>query len=248
MTTTDTRRYLAPSRNDERFNRAVGWLVRHGVSVAGARVLAVRGRTSGEWRTTVVNLLELDGERYLVAPRGHTQWVRNLRAAGQGELRVGRRVEAIGAEEVADADKAPVLAAYLDRWAWEVGRFFEDLDTNDDATVRTAASDFPVFRLHRQPFAGGALGAYGWVSGASRTIGISCGSDSRYFSKRGFSDSVTDQSSRLSSASARRAVEVNLRAPTSTSTRGFACRLRYHMGSHAPAADAETTYSPSRSQ
>ena len=57
-------------------------------------MLYVKGRTSGEWRTTPVNPLRLaDGTRYLVAPRGNTQWVRNLRAAGGGELRIGRKVE-----------------------------------------------------------------------------------------------------------------------------------------------------------
>ena len=141
-------RYLRPQRGDLAFNRFVGWLVRRGVSVAGARRLSVRGRTTGEMRTTVVNLLELDGERYLVAPRGHTQWVRNLRSAGQGTLTVGRRHESFVAEELADADKGPVLAAYLDRWAWEVGRFFEDLDKDSDAdALAAAAPDFPVFRV-----------------------------------------------------------------------------------------------------
>jgi deazaflavin-dependent oxidoreductase (nitroreductase family) len=152
MTTTatpdTTDRYLAPSGGDRFFNRLVGWLVRRGVSVAGARVLAVRGRRSGEWRTTVLNPLELDGERYLVAPRGTTQWVRNLRAAGGGELRIGRRAEAFEADELADADKAPVLRAYLERWAWEVGRFFDDLDADsDDAALAAVAPGFPVFRL-----------------------------------------------------------------------------------------------------
>lgn len=141
-------RYLRPQRGDLIVNRLVGWLVRRGVSVAGARRLTVRGRTSGEPRTTVVNLLELDGERYLVAPRGHTQWVRNLRAAGEGTLTVGRRDEAFTADELADADKGPVLAAYLDRWAWEVGRFFEDLSADSDAAALAAAApDFPVFRV-----------------------------------------------------------------------------------------------------
>jgi deazaflavin-dependent oxidoreductase (nitroreductase family) len=149
MTSTSTTdRYLAPSTSDDLFNRLVGWLVRRGVSVAGARVLAVRGRTSGAWRTNVVNPMDLDGERFLVAPRGRTQWVRNLQAAGTGELRVGRRVEVFEAEEVADADKGPVLRAYLDRWGWEVGRFFDDLSKDsDDAAVAAVAPDFPVFRL-----------------------------------------------------------------------------------------------------
>ena len=143
-----TPRYLAPSRGDAVFNRLVGWLARRGIGLAGARVLAVRGRQSGEWRTTVLNPLELDGRRYLVAPRGETQWVRNLRAAGGGELRIGRRVETFRATEVADGDKGPVLRAYLDRWGWEVGRFFEDLSADsDDAAIAAVAPDFPVFRL-----------------------------------------------------------------------------------------------------
>src|SRR5215813_5374191 len=90
------------------FNPMVAVLTRAGVSVWGSRELRVRGRTSGEWRTTPVNLLSHDGSRYLVAPRGLTQWVRNLRAAGEGELRVGRRVEPFRAVELPDADKIPI--------------------------------------------------------------------------------------------------------------------------------------------
>ena len=71
------------------FNRVVGVLTRLGVSVYGSRVLEVRGRRSGEWRQTPVNLLRYEGAEYLVSPRGHTQWVKNLRASGQGRLRVG---------------------------------------------------------------------------------------------------------------------------------------------------------------
>jgi deazaflavin-dependent oxidoreductase (nitroreductase family) len=130
------------------FNRSIRRLTRMGLSVAGSRELRVRGRKSGEWRTTPVNLLTLDGERYLVAPRGTTQWVRNLRASGDGELRVGRRTEAFHAAEVADADKTPVLREYLRRWGWEVGAFFEGVDKNaTDADLERIAPDFPVFRI-----------------------------------------------------------------------------------------------------
>lgn len=146
--TTTTNRYVAPSAADRWFNRVVGWLARRGVSVAGSRVLAVRGRTSGEWRTTVLNPMRLDGERYLVAPRGETHWVRNLRAAGGGELRLGRRAEPFEATEVPDDQKGPVLRAYLDRWGWEVGRFFDGLSKDsDDEAVARVAPDFPVFRI-----------------------------------------------------------------------------------------------------
>jgi deazaflavin-dependent oxidoreductase (nitroreductase family) len=93
-------------------------------------VLEVRGRKSGEPRRTPVNPLTLGGERYLVAPRGHTQWVRNLRASGSGRLLVGRRGEAFTATEIPDSDKPPVLRAYLRRWKWEVGAFFGGVDAD----------------------------------------------------------------------------------------------------------------------
>ena len=103
-------RYVTPGRGTKIFNGAVAGLTKVGVSVWGSRVLFVRGRSSGEWRSTPVNLLTHRGERYLVAPRGTTQWVRNLRAAGgQGELHLGRRVEPFRATELGDDAKPDVL-------------------------------------------------------------------------------------------------------------------------------------------
>lgn len=129
-------------------NPLVGRLTRWGISVKGTRILEVRGRTSGETRTAVVNLLVHDGASYLVAPRGQTQWVRNLRAAGRGRLRVGRRADDIAAVELRDDEKVDVLRAYLDAWAWEVGRFFGDVDASSpDADLRAIAPRHPVFRL-----------------------------------------------------------------------------------------------------
>src|SRR6476619_7519484 len=108
-------RYVRPGRGTTLFNGIVAALTRAGVSVWGSRVLAVRGRTSGEMRTTPVNLLTVDGERYLVAPRGVTQWVRNIRAAGEAELRVGRRVERVRLVELPVEQRVPVLRVYLQR-------------------------------------------------------------------------------------------------------------------------------------
>jgi deazaflavin-dependent oxidoreductase (nitroreductase family) len=130
------------------FNPSVAWLTRAGFSVWGSRELRVRGRTSGEWRTTPVNLLSLEGARYLVAPRGQTQWVKNLRVAGEGELRVGHHTEAFRAEEVGDDDKVEILRAYLKRWKLEVGVFFDGVSaTSPDAELRRIAPDHPVFRI-----------------------------------------------------------------------------------------------------
>ncbi|MFE5290018.1 nitroreductase/quinone reductase family protein [Nocardia sp. NPDC056611] len=142
-------RYIGPTGLDPYMNRFFNMLPKLGISVAGSRLLAVRGRTSGEWRTTLVNVLTIDDTRYLVAPRGHTQWVRNLRVAGTGELRLGRKSETFTATELPDADKIPVLRAYLDRWGWEVGRFFEGVTKNaTDAELADIAPGFPVFVLH----------------------------------------------------------------------------------------------------
>jgi F420H(2)-dependent quinone reductase len=143
-----TSRYLVPNGFDRTFSSFAQWLTARGISLMGSRVLAVRGRSSGEWRTVPVNLLELDGERYLVAPRGETQWVRNLRTAGGGELRLGKKVEAFSVAELADTDKPPVIRRYLEKWAWEAERFFDGLDKkSDDATILDAAPGFPVFKV-----------------------------------------------------------------------------------------------------
>ena len=130
------------------FNRSVAFLTRRGVSVFGSRVLAVRGRTSGAWRTTPVNLLDLDGRRYLVSPRGEGQWVRNLRAAGTGELRVGRRTEAFRGRELSDDEKVPVLRAYLKRWKFEVGVFFDGVGPDSsDEQILAVADRHPAFEV-----------------------------------------------------------------------------------------------------
>src|ERR1700730_3261230 len=106
------------------FNPTVAAITWPGVSVRGPRVLRVRGRKSGEWRSAPVNLLTLDSKKYLVAPRGLTQWVRNLREAGEGELMLGKRSERFRAYEIPDEQKIPILRAYLKRWKAEVGVFF----------------------------------------------------------------------------------------------------------------------------
>ena len=122
------------------------------MSVWGSRVLDVKGRTSGEPRRTPVNLLTLDGARYLVAPRGETQWVRNLRAAGNGRLLLGRRVEPFIATEVPNERKEPLLRAYLRRWKWEVGVFFDGVDGDSPSEeLQRIAANHPIFQIDSPP-------------------------------------------------------------------------------------------------
>ena len=130
------------------FNPIVAALTRAGISVWGSRVLEVRGRRSGEPHRNPVNLLTFEGQRYLVAPRGHTQWVRNLRASGEGRLLLGRRGERFTATELTDDEKPPLLRAYLERWKMEVGVFFGGVGPDSPGEeLRRIAPDHPVFRI-----------------------------------------------------------------------------------------------------
>jgi len=153
MTENEAPRYVMPSspmgrRINNAFNSTVAALTKRGFSVWGSRVLYVRGRSSGEWRSNPVNVLTHDGHRYLVAPRGQTQWVRNLRVAGGGELRVGKKVEKFTATELADAQKPEVLRDYLKRWKMEVGVFFDGVDANaPESKLREIAPGYPVFLI-----------------------------------------------------------------------------------------------------
>ncbi len=160
MSANETPRYVMPTSAVGRamnsmFNGTVAALTRRGFSVWGSRMLYVRGRSSGEWRSNPVNVLTHDGKRYLVAPRGQTQWVRNLRVAGGGELRVGSRIERFSATELADVQKPDVLRAYLKRWKMEVGVFFNGVDANaPDAKLLEIAPGYPVFLIEPATTAG----------------------------------------------------------------------------------------------
>ena len=146
---TTSPRYVTPKNSTNFFNDTVGRLTKLGISVYGSRVLYVRGRKTGEWRSTPVNPLTVDGVRYLVAPRGNTQWVRNLRAAnGEGELRIGHKTERFTATEIGDDAKPAILRAYLKKWKFEVGVFFDGVDAKaPEETLRRIAPGYPIFRI-----------------------------------------------------------------------------------------------------
>lgn len=130
------------------FNPLVALATKLGLSMRGSRVLAVRGRKSGQMHTNPVNPLPYEGQRYLVAPRGTTQWVRNIRVSGEGELRLGRKREQIRVTELPDSEKPDLLRAYLKLWSMETGKFFGGV-THDapDAEITRIAPDHPVFRI-----------------------------------------------------------------------------------------------------
>ncbi len=120
-----------------------GWLLNRVVNPLVARlgaapVLAVPGRKSGRVRAVPVNVLEVESKRYLVSPRGETEWVRNLRTAGRGEIRRRTRVEPFRAVEVDPAEKPRLIEAYVARWGGQVRQWFRKLPD---------PADHPVFRL-----------------------------------------------------------------------------------------------------
>jgi deazaflavin-dependent oxidoreductase (nitroreductase family) len=145
-----TTHYRKPGRSTRALlNPFVMLLTRRGMSVWGSRILEVRGRSSGEPRRTPVNLLDFEGQQYLVSPRGEGQWVRNVRAdGGRLVLILGRARDQRQATELAGDEKIPVLRAYLRRWKMEVGVFFDGADANSsDEDLRKIAPKHPVFLL-----------------------------------------------------------------------------------------------------
>jgi hypothetical protein len=131
-------------------NKLMAGLNRIGISVRGSRVLEHRGRTTGELHHTPVNPLTIDGVEYLVAPRGETQWVRNVRNSGGNLVLIhGSRREQHTATEVPVGERTPILREYLRRWKFETGMFFDGItpDSSDEEWA-TAATRHPVFRLN----------------------------------------------------------------------------------------------------
>ncbi len=129
-------------------NSLVGLLVRLGMKPAGAFLLSVRGRKSGQMRTVPVCPMEHEGSRYLIAPRGETEWVRNLRAAGEGVLRTGSKKEAFTVQdELADDAKQALLREYLVRWGNVTQAYFDATQDSTDEELRRIAPNHPVFRI-----------------------------------------------------------------------------------------------------
>lgn len=143
-----TTRYDRPSAPARFGNALIRKLAEAGISIAGTRALAVRGRKSGELRGVVINLLTVDGVRYLVAPRGETEWVRNARAAGEVLIGPRWRRTRTRVTELSDDAKPAVLRPYLQRWYWQVKGYMAGVtpESSDDE-LRIAAPSIPVFSL-----------------------------------------------------------------------------------------------------
>lgn len=143
-----TQRYDVPGTGSKIFNEVFRRLAELGVSIAGSTAVRVRGRTSGRLHGVVVNLLDLDGRRYLVSPRGNTQWARNARAAGEIELGPTWRSRRRRIVEVADDAKPEVLRPYIDRWYWQIKGHVGGLTPESSGEqMRAVAPSIPVFEV-----------------------------------------------------------------------------------------------------
>ena len=139
--------FAKPSALERTFGSALGWLLKLGVGPSHMRVLEVRGRKSGKVFSLPVDLLAKDGKLYLVAPRGHTQWVRNAEAAGAVVLRRGSRAQEYRLRALGDAEKPPILKAYLDSFKSEVQRFFPLPAGSPVEQFAPLVTRYPAFEL-----------------------------------------------------------------------------------------------------
>lgn len=139
--------FRAPTAVERIFNRVFGFLVGIGLGFSYNYLLLVRGRKSGKLYSTPINLLEHGGKRYLVAPRGQTQWVRNAEASGEITLKKGSRLSKFRLRPLQDAEKLEVLKAYLDTFKKEVQTYFTVPAGSPVQAFAEVAGNYPAFEL-----------------------------------------------------------------------------------------------------
>jgi len=139
--------FRAPSPGERIFNKALGVLVGLGLGPRSYYLLQVRGRKTGRLYATPVNPVEVQGMRFLVAPRGRTQWVRNAEVAGAITLKQGRHRWGFRLRPVPEREKPPVLRAYLDRFRLTVQRYFPVPAGSPPEAFTGIVERYPVFEL-----------------------------------------------------------------------------------------------------
>jgi deazaflavin-dependent oxidoreductase (nitroreductase family) len=139
--------FRKPTAVERVFNRVFGFLVGLGIGFKHNCLLEVRGRKTGALYATPIDLLEIDGKKFLVAPRGRTQWVRNAEAAGEITLKKGSWRRTYRMQPVADQQKPALLKAYLDRFKAEVQRYFPVAAGSDAQAFVGIAGNYPIFEL-----------------------------------------------------------------------------------------------------
>ena len=139
--------YREPSPLEKAFNKVFGFIVALGFGLPHNYLVQVKGRKSGKTYSTPIDLLEFKGKRYLVAPRGRTQWVRNAEVAGEVVLKKGFLRRHFRVRTVEDGEKSEILKAYLDRFRTTVQRYFPLPAGSAAQEFVKVAADYPVFEL-----------------------------------------------------------------------------------------------------
>jgi deazaflavin-dependent oxidoreductase (nitroreductase family) len=139
--------FRAPTAIERIFNRVFGFVVGLGWGFSYNYLLQVRGRKSGKIYSTPIDLLELGGKKFLVAPRGHTQWVRNAEAAGEVTLKKGSKRLKFGLRALSDQEKPEILKAYLDQFRREVQTYFPVPAGSPAEAFRELVPNYPAFEL-----------------------------------------------------------------------------------------------------
>jgi deazaflavin-dependent oxidoreductase (nitroreductase family) len=139
--------FRPPTATEQFLNRAFGFLVGLGLGLPHSYLLQVRGRKTGRIYSTPVNLLQINGKRYLVAPRGRTQWVRNAEAAGEVTLKKGSSRQIVRLRLLADTEKPRILKEYLDRFKTTVQQYFSVRAGSPREAFSAVAQDYPVFEV-----------------------------------------------------------------------------------------------------
>jgi deazaflavin-dependent oxidoreductase (nitroreductase family) len=137
----------APPRFLRIGNSIVTALLQRGIKMGSNTLLTVPGRKSGEPRTTPVTVLNWNGQRLLASPYGEVDWVRNLRAAGEGSLRHGRDVETITAVELSPAEAAPIYKETLSSYPAIIQGYFDVSPESPLEAFEREAERHPMFRL-----------------------------------------------------------------------------------------------------
>jgi len=139
--------FMRPSSSERLLNRLFGFLVRMGFGSSHNFMLEVRGRKSGRVYSTPVNVLEQNGFRYLVAPRGYTQWVRNVVANKSASLVKGKRREEVSLRAIPDNQKPEILKAYLDQYKTTVQKYFPIPAGSAVRDFEPLVDRYPVFEI-----------------------------------------------------------------------------------------------------
>jgi deazaflavin-dependent oxidoreductase (nitroreductase family) len=139
--------FRRPTAAEALFNRVFGFFVGLGIAPAYMQLLEVRGRKTGRLYSSPVNLLQVGGKKYLVAPRGQTQWVRNAESAGEIVLKRGSARNKYRLMPIPDSEKPEILKLYLDSYKSEVQRYFPVPAGSPPAAFRDIASNYPAFEL-----------------------------------------------------------------------------------------------------